>query len=279
MLYREFPPRPELDGVVRCFWRLVGPGAMPGEPPERVLPDGCAEIVLNRADRFMRHDGTGASRGQAEILLVGQLRRAISIAPSGRVDLLGIRFEPGGLFALLGAPMHELTDLDVCMRQAAPRLHDRLREAAYMHDVRERIRRVEAVLCDTVTARGRHVHAWLVAAAARRLDRLPATTAAVASGLRVSRRSLERSFRECVGLSPKQYLRIRRLQSVVQRLERGGSAAWAAVAVQHGYYDQPHLIREFRALAGTTPARYLAEQPAMADFFAQASVSHSSNPS
>ncbi len=279
MQYSECTPRDELGGVVRCIWQLAGPGGDEGTP-ERVLPDGCSEIVLNRADRFFRWNGDSTPHRQAEVLLVGQLRGAISIAPSGVIDLLGIRFEPGGLYALLGIPMHELTDRDVSLRQANASLYARLQEAARVEGASERVRKVEAALSDQLARRAPRGQAWLVAAAVQRLNDLPATTEAVAQGLRISRRSLERAFRQCVGLSPKQYLRIQRLQSVVSRVEAGSSLpSWASLAVEHGYFDQPHLIREFGALAGTTPARYLAEQSTFSDLFIQGTtLSHSSNP-
>ena len=279
MRYNELTVRAELRGVVRCIWQLAGPDSDEGRP-ERVLPDGCAEIVLNRADRFFRWTGDGTPHRQAEMLLVGQLRGAMSIAPSGAIDLLGIRFEPGGLHALMGIPMHEITDRDVSLRQVNMSLYERLHEAAHIEDATDRVRQVEAALCDQLACHPSRGQTWLASAAVRRLDELPATIKSVAEGLRISRRSLERVFRQCVGLSPRHYLRIQRLQSVVARVQADSSLpSWASLAVQHGYFDQPHLIREFGALAGTTPARYLAEQSTFAGHFIQdGALSRSSNP-
>ena len=76
MHYAESPPRAELRSVVRCFWELRGPG----DPyvPERVIPDGCTEVVLNRAESFRRFAEDGSSRRQSHLLLVGLRDSAVS---------------------------------------------------------------------------------------------------------------------------------------------------------------------------------------------------------
>ncbi|MGE0190859.1 MAG: DUF6597 domain-containing transcriptional factor [Planctomycetota bacterium] len=276
MEYREQPPRFELTGLVRCFWQVRGPGR-PGVP-ERVVPDGCAEIVLNQAAAFRRFAADGTSHRQDHVLLVGQLGRAITIAPEGAVDLLGIRFEPGGLARLLGAPMDELLDVDVALRHLRPDLHGRLEAAAAAHTFEARTHAIEGVLLDERARSRPRAHAGLVAAAVARLGRADRTVERVAEELGVARRTLERAFRREVGLSPRDFVRVARVQRVVTRLEHGVPAGgWASLAVDAGYFDQSHLIRDFRQIAGTTPGRFLAERNPLNEAFA-AAVSHSSNP-
>jgi methylphosphotriester-DNA--protein-cysteine methyltransferase len=70
-------------------------------------------------------------------------------------------------------------------------------------------------------------------------------------------RQLERRFRAAVGLPPKALARVLRFQAVLHAVGQG-AGSWAGVALDHGYFDQPHLIRDFQELAGETPARLLA---------------------
>ena len=101
----------------------------------------------------------------------------------------------------------------------------------------------------------------------------------LAARLGVGRRALERMFREEVGLSPKLFVRIERLQRVLASLEHAApDARWAELALRHGYFDQSHLIRDFRLLAGTTPERHVAERTELASCFEAREPSHSSNP-
>jgi AraC-like DNA-binding protein len=71
----------------------------------------------------------------------------------------------------------------------------------------------------------------------------------------VSERHLRNLFAREVGLSPKHFARISRLRKV---LALAGRRQWAAVAEDAGFFDQAHMISDFRALMGVSPAAYLA---------------------
>jgi AraC-like DNA-binding protein len=95
----------------------------------------------------------------------------------------------------------------------------------------------------------------LVDEAARLLSHTPDVGAAAAL-LGVSPRQLERRFKMRVGISPKYFARIRRFQRVFPAIEEGSE--WVDAAAACGYYDQAHLIRDFRAFAGEPPSHLLA---------------------
>ncbi len=76
--------------------------------------------------------------------------------------------------------------------------------------------------------------------------------------LGLSPKQLVRRFGEQVGLAPKRFSRLRRLQRLLADVHQNGATDWAEVAVTHGFFDQAHLINDFRALTGTTPGAYLA---------------------
>jgi transcriptional regulator GlxA family with amidase domain len=75
----------------------------------------------------------------------------------------------------------------------------------------------------------------------------------------VSERHLRRLFRETVGVSPKTFARMSRFQRALQAARSDGRAGWASIAAAAGYYDQAHLIADFRVLAGVTPQALLRE--------------------
>jgi AraC-like DNA-binding protein len=93
----------------------------------------------------------------------------------------------------------------------------------------------------------------------------------------ISNRQLERRFLCEVGLSPKQLCRILRFQQIFRALN-GNDATWAAVALDCGYYDQAHLIRDFRQFSGVTPAALLQHSSALTEYFTRKKrTSHLSN--
>lgn len=263
MDYREIQPVAALRSVVHCYWTLRAEADSEGAR-ERIVPDGCAEIILNRGSAFRRHGAEG-SHVQARSLVVGQLEGPIAIQSTGSIDLIGIRFEPQGLFRLLGVPMHELNGEDLCLGQVDDGLRRELEEAVGTSPVERRVDAVQAVLFHRLDGRAGR---GLVGAAVELVEAGTRGTADLARRLGVHRRSLERAFRTEVGLTPKTLARIRRVQRVLACLDGGGGVrGWAEVARAHGYADQSHLIRDFRRLVGTTPGRYQRERGELAAHF------------
>ena len=105
----------------------------------------------------------------------------------------------------------------------------------------------------------RPARAQLALAAAERLTRASGSVYAVAAELGVSERHLRRVFRETVGVSPKAFARIARFHRALGAAREDARAGWAGIAAAAGYYDQAHLIAEFRAIAGVTPRVLVGE--------------------
>lgn len=106
-------------------------------------------------------------------------------------------------------------------------------------------------------ARNPRARARLTAAAANRLTR--ASVNAVADDLGLSERHLRRVFREAVGMSPKSFAKLTRFHRALSAVRKDADASWASIAASAGYYDQAHLIAEFRSIAGVTPRALLRE--------------------
>ena len=203
--------------------------------------------------------------------------RSIVVGPQvSRVDLrfppnhlmVGAAFWPGGLHRLLGVPVKELFDFSVDSRAllgaAVTEVEERLAETT---DYATLLAVVESYLLRALRRLPPH-------AAPRPLDRLLSvllptgrTTASLetlAAEACLSPRQFERSFFERVGLAPKLYARIVRFDQAFRLKERQPHLDWLAVAVQTGYYDYRHLVRDFKEFAGVTPPRLLAAEAAHA---------------
>jgi AraC-like DNA-binding protein len=84
---------------------------------------------------------------------------------------------------------------------------------------------------------------------------------AVLAHLKVNYKWLERSFNKHIGLSPKAYARLQRFINAYAALIKSEGRDLTAVALDNGYYDQTHFIKEFQRITGVAPLRYLAKSP------------------
>ena len=260
MRYREYAPAPALAGLVHRFWTLEG--STPEVEFQRAMPDGRPELIFNLADPFERRrpDGTEV---QPRALLVGPTTRALLVRPTGRVDLVGVRLQPGPWPALLDLDAAELLDRAVALRDAARHWRADLLEplaetkgaAARLALLERRLLRESGRQARGDRRRERRLSAAVELTLAAR-GRLSVSRVAELTG--TSERNLTRLFRAGTGMSPRLLGRLARFQQVLGALERPVPVRWAALAYRHGYCDQAHLCREFRRFGGLSPGRYLA---------------------
>lgn len=268
MDYREFAPPPSLRRFVQCLWTLRASG--PPGPPQRVLPDGSVEVVLHLGDRFRRHDAERRAEFQPRALVVGDVARWMILEPGATVDLVGIRFRPGAARGVLGVPPRALLggcyDLDTLGMPPLRGLLERVGNAA--HDAGRRAT-LWAALDQAVQCSQAPTPAVLYAFARIAAERGRLAIGDLARETGWSLRHLERRVRDESGMSLKALARLRRFQAIVARLQADHPPVWTHLAIQAGFHDQPHLVREFQVFAGTTPAAYWREVHPLSDLFHQ----------
>jgi AraC-like DNA-binding protein len=174
--------------------------------------------------------------------------------------IVAARLRLGVHEAVLGVPASAVAGRIVALEDlwgaaATRRLFDRLADARDTVDA-------AAILDSAIAERfaitdGRRARAQLALDAADRLT--SANVNAVAVDLGVSERQLRRVFRETIGVSPKTFAKLTRFHRALRAVREDVHASWASIAAAVGYYDQAHLIADFRAIAGVTPRALLSE--------------------
>jgi AraC-like DNA-binding protein len=262
MDFRRRKPRGALAGFVELLWYWDGPARK--HEFERLLPDGSMELVINlRGEEIRVYDRRDLGRYERieACVLVGPHSEYFVIDTAEQERVMGVHFRPGGAFPFFRPPADELHGLHG--------LHVSLSElwGGFACEVRERL--LEA---HTAEAQFDVLEAALLARLAKPLERHRAvsyaleefcgggarTIADVTEATGLSARRFVEVFKQQVGLAPKQYCRVRRFQRVIQTLPAGRVIDWAGVALDCGYYDQAHLIHEFRAISGMSPGEYAA---------------------
>jgi AraC-like DNA-binding protein len=244
--YVEAVPAGSLRPFVQRYWSRRGRAAAGDEVV--VLPDGCADVILDLR----------SGRG----VVVGTMTRALRVGEAGEVDAFGIRFAPGGLHALSALPLQPLTDRTVSLADLDPLRLAALAEALCAARFGDRCAAADRALL--AEARARAATPPPLAPLLARLERAPSLprVSALAAELGVAERTLERRFLAAVGVGPKVFLRWLRFERARTLLAAGHPAGEVAAAL---YADQAHLVHEFRSFAGEPPGAWLAARPRLSD--------------
>ena len=240
-----------------------------GLPPgrHRGLPSPYLTLIITLDDplTLAAHPDPQQEPGQYRTLLGGLHTTPALISHPGRQTGVQLALEPLGVRALLGLPAGELAHVDVpaddVLGRLADELQQRLRAAPTWCDR-------FAILDDQLSRRLEPTRAppGEVAEVWRRLMAVGGAgpVGDLADAVGWSSRHLAERFQQEVGLTPKAAGRVMRFDRTRRRLQRrvaaGAPAALADLAAAGGYYDQAHLAREFRALAGCSPSQWLAEE-------------------
>lgn len=192
------------------------------------VPDHATTLVVRTAPGVAR-----------EVVVMGPRTRAGYHLGEPGPSCMRIRLRPGRAKALLGHSVRDLADRALPVRE--------LLGLDLRHLLDDPVGVLGAALADRPAGED------LVAAAAELLP--GANVAATARRLHISERRLRTVFADGVGLSPKHFVRIGRVRTV---LETASDLRWADVAAAAGYYDQSHMTAEFRHLMGVPPAAYVA---------------------
>lgn len=237
--YREFAPPVELVDFIVGVWTLAGRSRGSSPLQYHVVPDGCSDLIFNH------HAGEGFT--------FGTVSKAKTVEMSGTVSLVGVRLQPHLLPAFTGIPAHAVRDAEPSFAEASL---NGLNDLFTSHAAK------------TSGGCGRCGAESLARAVAKRfrperVNRRAAwlTSALLSGGGSVdhaaqqtgfSHRQLQRIAQHDIGLAPKLFGRILRLQQSFPAVLDGGQCH-ALAAAEHGYADQAHMIREFTELTGYSP--------------------------
>jgi AraC-like DNA-binding protein len=238
-MYAERLAPPWLASHACCVWTQA---AGPAGHVQRVLPDGCADIVWMAG---------------GELVVAGPATGPVLAEIPAGVTAVGVRFGPGAAGAALGLPAHELQDRTVDLADVWGRAGRELVERMAQGEPQRR----PALLADAVARRLRDAAPPdpVVAHAARLLaDGLP--VAETGREVALGERHLRRRFHAAVGYGPKTLQRIMRMRRFLDTVEAMPEPDVGRAAVEAGYSDQPHLTRESTVLTGLPPAALLASR-------------------
>ncbi|GAB6013258.1 DUF6597 domain-containing transcriptional factor [Viscerimonas tarda] len=254
-MYREHSPDIRLTPFIETYWIAEG-FIGNGEIRSKIFPDGCVDILFSFGEAS---EANGLQRFLPNI--VGTTTSFIEVMYAGKTQMFGIRFKPAGITAFTRVPIHEFTNQRVDMTLVETlfdeRFYDILSEQfiATSHAVSLQ-QRVDNYLLNKLSSLFTPDRQIVCAVDLIEQAQGKLSLANVASRVCLGERHFERKFKTAVGISPKAFAKIVKFKNTLQYLKNHPRENLFSIAIDCGYYDQAHLIKDFRALTGDVPTHF-----------------------
>lgn len=252
--FQLIPPHSLLRPYVKSYWYFRRETPLKVYHEEYMHPTGGFGMVFNFGD-MLRLDGQIVAE---PMFLDGANTVSRKLGFMGHVELMGIRFYEGGAYPFMGIPLHELRNemflLDALAKPDLLTLHAQLHEA---ESLSARIHLFDEWLIHRLKLGKERSDIIPVSLTMLRETRGQGTIPDLAQTLAISQRQLERLYQSQVGMTPKQYAQLLRVESARLALKQMNGQTTTTLAAALGYFDQSHFIREFGTVIGVTPYAYM----------------------
>jgi AraC-like DNA-binding protein len=238
----RYEPAEPLKAFVKHYWVVSWTLAEHEHYDQAVVPNPCVNLV-------MEQDRSG---------IYGVTNRKYTKHLQGSGLVFGIKFLPGGFYPYWPTPLSELTDRSLMLSDvfgtAAAAAYEQAISATA--DTAARIRLTDSLLLAKLPDQDPNV-AWINRIIDRiRDDRELSKVEQLCEMFDLNKRKLQRLFSQYVGVSPKWAIQLYRLQNAAEWLDQGLFKDWSSLALELGYYDQAHFIKDFKSIIGVTPDEY-----------------------
>lgn len=257
MLSCSYRPLPPLSDFIENFWLYEGYEST--HVKERILPSGTFELVFNLRNnqlRIYRAASSDCCERFAGAVVSGPYDRFFLTDKREEAAVMGVHFKPGGALPFLGVAADELAHMHINLDTVwggATELHERLCTTT---SPAHRFRLLEKSLLSNLSRPLKHHPAVSLALSGFCRDNTRAVVRELARSAGLSDHRFIDVFSFEVGLKPKLFNRVQRFQRVLASVHRISRPDWAQLALNVGYFDQSHLIRDFIEFSGFSPGDY-----------------------
>ncbi len=263
-------PSPILSGFVKQYWAIENALPVGEEHVQRIIPCGLPDFTFYFKDKpeVIQEDQRLSGNSQAS----GHRKGYRDLKITGDLSLFSIIFQPQGMMLLFDFPMQELFNqyvpLKDLFREEADQLETSLFEASSFSD---KVCITEHFLLQRIYQKTKDYEWNRIFHTISKINYTKANIGVdeLASAVCLSRKQFERTFSKYIGTSPKHFLRTVRFQNVLYEKRKNQWINLTALAHHCGYFDQSHMIGEFKAFTGMTPGKYFSEGEVFSDYFSE----------
>ncbi len=257
-----------LSQYVRKYWAIENCVTEGEVYTHRIIPSGLAELFFYFDNKPFTNDKD--RKIEDNILLSGHQKAFYDIVISKQYSLFSILFNPQGLMVFFDIPLSEFYNRNVplknILKNEVDELESKLMEAKSFN---EKIELVENFLIKRLQKSKKKYEFKRIEHSISLINKTKGNIDinCLASEACLSRKQFERVFSEHIGSSPKQFLRTIRFQNTLAQKGKEYNNSLTSLAYNSGYYDQSHMISEFKLFSGMTPTQYFSECEPYSDYF------------
>jgi AraC-like DNA-binding protein len=255
---QEYKPNEFLQPYVQAYWQGKFNIRKSRLFVQKVVPNGFVELIIHLSDRHCFLFQSKIWTHSPDYTLIGMFTRFYEVHFDETVSTFGIRFKPEGIYNLFGIPAAEFSedyiDMESVMGKSFSEFSARIKE---QQTVSAMIRKADQYLLRNLQKNNINFYYLNRAAEFIRQQNGMFRMDELIENVYISNRQLEREFKEKIGITPKQYMRIARLNEVNRQLQNPGTSNLTSLSYKNGYSDQAHFIREFKKFSGDSPAKFL----------------------
>jgi len=251
-MLKVYNPSPALADYICCFWSLETPCA---GHTELVYPSGKIQLIFHYGKPFRDRDSSGNEFLQPQFAVCGQKTSYSHVTAEKSSGMIAAVLKTESASALFRLPLNELTDYTVSMTEIFKSWKNSESIFCDCADDLSGIRVIEKFLIKLI-GKHRSCHNYFVKSCVEEIRHNRGLSLPFSSmeNFNLSERSLQRIFKDHVGISPKKFADIMRLENSIDLFRQGKTLT--DVCYESGYYDQPHFIKSFRRFTGYTPSEF-----------------------
>lgn len=260
----QIPPHPALAHLVRHY--LVLDGLQPAGGIHRLFADGNTGLVFNLDNAALT---AGSSTAIHACWLYGQIKTFHDISLAGHINWIVVVLQPYGAYHLWGIPANELFNCFFPAEEVLKvRIHEISQALVSAQQLSKRVQLLDEFLLPQINKQPEPIIMQAVHHIVQHEGIVP--VASLLQTLFVTERTLERKFKQTIGITPKRFIEIARLNASAKRMQRlKERGSLASVANDGSYFDQAHFIKDFRKFTGFTPQQYHEQMHPLALNFLQ----------
>jgi AraC-like DNA-binding protein len=261
-------PSAVLSGFVKQYWFIDSVVSDDARYVQRIVPSGMPELMFFQGTRpSVAESGKNL---EADSVISGHHKSFFDLQITDSFSLFAVTFQPHGLRAFFDIPGSEFLNnkipLRFLLKEEAFEIEEKI---ASEIDFGSKVNWIEAYLLKQLKKRSEWYDFKRVDCCLGGLIRKKGLISVddLASQAFLSRKQFERKFFDFVGTSPKQYLRTVRFQNAIHQKAVNPHLKMTELAYDCGFYDQAHMVNEFKKLSGLTPKEYFSVGEPVSDLF------------